>query len=161
MVQRPDQRDRVVAIEKLTQPARSTNAFAEIRAIIGGTEILRRQAQTSGKFFQYGTEAASHVQRIVIGREPCGDAVVYDAQALHRFLQGFERVLWIPRRMFLSGESLFFIVADDSGTALARDLDERDASVVESTNVDACQVDRLAARQPFDGLPPPGGKFAC
>jgi hypothetical protein len=62
--------------------------------------------------------------------------------------------------MFLAGEPLFLIVADDSRAALARHLDERDTGIVKSANADAGEIDRLAAHQTLDGLPPSGREVA-
>src|SRR6476661_2539414 len=99
-----------------------------------------------------GAQTSGNEQWVIISREPCDDLLGADTQILHDLCQRFERRAWIGVCVLSAREPFFLIVADDPQTACGCHLDERGSRVVESTDADAGEIGRFAARQSCDQL---------
>src|ERR1700704_5739642 len=143
--------------KKLTQAGWGFKSLLQLVAVEGRGVTLERQVQTCGKLLQNGPKPRGHKQRVIVGRETSDDPLRANAQTLHDFSQRFERCARICVGMLSTREALFFIVADDPGTASSSHLDERNSSVVESADIYANEIGRFAARQSCDQIPRPLG----
>src|SRR5260370_41501128 len=92
--------------------------------------ILKHKVYTSGEFFEDCAKARGHKSWVVVGGKPSRDSRGLDAQALHHLYALFKRRARILVRMLLSGESLLFVVENDSRTAFGSDFDKCNPCIV-------------------------------
>jgi len=107
-----------------------------------------KEAQACWKFFEGRSADCGGESSVIPCAEPRRDALGPDPDALHRGPQSTQRVARKIGAMLLAGKAFFFIVANDTRSAVARDFDECDAGVMETGGADPCEVDRFPTFDP-------------
>ncbi len=147
MVRHADQRHRLGEAELPAENSRRAPHLVHATAVDGRRAIKREKFEAAGRFLECRSDHGRDQNRVVPRRDESRDIADVSSDLTQRSDHGVDRRPRIFGGVLVAGKALLFVVDDDAGAGLLRNLDQRNPGVVHARGGEASDVDGFAALQ--------------